>query len=66
LANIKYTLAFNAHGCVQSGLGLVDDTAIIILALPLSFLLQIVHVNEPTRDKSGLLELFEVPSTGPL
>jgi hypothetical protein len=46
----NYPLAlFNAHGCVESGLGLVDDTAIVILALPLSFLLQIVDVNnEPT------------------
>jgi hypothetical protein len=38
LASTKYPLAFNAHGCVESGLGLLDDTAIIILALPLSFL----------------------------
>jgi hypothetical protein len=45
LASTKYPLAFNAHGCVESGLGLVDDTAIIIIALPLSFLLLIVDVN---------------------
>jgi hypothetical protein len=62
----KYPLAlFNAHGCAKSGLGLVDYTAIVILALPFSFLLQIVDVNEPTRDKSGLLELYEFSSAGP-
>jgi hypothetical protein len=65
LVSTKYPLAFNAHGFVESGLGLLDDTAIVILALPLSFLFQIVHVNEPTRDKSGLLELYEFPSIGP-
>jgi hypothetical protein len=47
-----YPLAFNAHGFVESGLGLVNDTAILILASPLSFLLRIFDVNEPTRDKS--------------
>jgi hypothetical protein len=36
LASTKYPLAFNnAHGCVESSLGLVNDTATTILALPL-------------------------------
>jgi hypothetical protein len=53
LASTEHPLAFNAHGCVESCLGLVDDSTIVILALPLSFLLQIADVNDPTRDKSG-------------
>jgi hypothetical protein len=39
----------DAHGCVQSGQGLADDTAIIIIVQPLSFLLLIIDVNELSR-----------------
>jgi hypothetical protein len=54
------SLAFNTHGCVESGLGLADDNAIIILVSPWPFLLRIININEPSRDKSGLLELYKL------